>query len=72
LFGVICIASFSCRSDKIKQEAESKTREFFLTLKNEDEKGLARLYPGFSKIERYYKSDSCRIASATVKLGVGF
>jgi hypothetical protein len=54
----ICVFVFSCRSDKIKKEAETKTGEFFLMLKNEDEKGLARLYAGFSKFVQYYKSDS--------------
>jgi hypothetical protein len=70
LSGVICLAAFSCRSDKVKKEADAKTREFFLTLKNEDEKGLARLYPGFSKFEQYYKSDSGKIISTTEANGI--
>src|SRR5580698_5811688 len=55
---------------KAKKDAESKTRDFFLTLKSEDEKGLARLYPGFSKLEQYYKSDSGKIISTTEANGV--
>jgi len=61
----IYISGFSCQSNKLKKEAESKTREFFSILKYEDEKGLARLYPGFSKFEEYYKSDSGKIVSTT-------
>jgi hypothetical protein len=66
----ICLFALSCRPDKAKKEAESKTREFFLTLKNEDGKGLARLYPGFSKLEQYYKSDSGKIISTTEANGI--
>lgn len=49
----------------MKMEAESKAREFFRELKNEDEKTLARIYPGFDKLEQYYKSDSAEIVSTT-------
>jgi hypothetical protein len=66
----ICLFTLACRSDKAKKDAESKTRGFFLTLKSEDEKGLARLYPGFSKLEQYYKSDSGKIISTTEANGV--
>jgi hypothetical protein len=66
----ICVFAFSCRSDKIKKEAESKTSEFFFTLKNEDEKELAQLYPGFSKFEQYYKSDSGTIVSTIGANGI--
>ena len=66
----ICVFAFSCRSDKIKKEAESKTKEFFLSLKSEDKKGLARLYPGFCRFEEYYKSDSGKIVSTTEANGM--
>src|ERR1700748_2809995 len=65
----ICIFVFSCKSDKMKKEAESKTNEFFSDLKTDNEKGLARLYPGFSKFEQYYKSDSGKVISTTEKNG---
>jgi hypothetical protein len=70
LLCAICVFAFSCQPDKLKKEAESKTKEFFLTLKNEDERGLARLYPGFNKLEQYYKSDSGKIVSTTEANGV--
>lgn len=69
LFG-ICIFDLSCQSDKIKKEAESKTREFFVSLKNEDATGLKRLYPKFSKFDEYYKSDSGKIVSTIEANGI--
>jgi hypothetical protein len=52
------------------KEAEATTREFFFSLKNEDENGLVRLYRDFSKFEQYYKSDSGKIVSTTQSNGI--
>jgi hypothetical protein len=66
----IAFAAFSCRSDKVKREAEAKTREFFSALRNDDKRKLTVLYPGLSKLDPYYKSDSVKIVPATEANGV--
>ncbi len=61
----ICIAVFSCQSDKVKKEADLKTAEFFAALKKGDKIEVSRLYPGFRKFDEYYKSDSGKIILTT-------
>ena len=59
-----------CPENRSPKEAESKTREFFVSLKNEDATGLKRLYPDFSKFDEYYKSDSGKIVSTIEANGI--
>jgi hypothetical protein len=60
----------SCRSDKLKRDAEAKAREFFGLLHKEDEAQLARLYPGFGHFEEYYRSDSGAVVNTTESNGI--
>jgi len=68
--GAICISVYSCQSDKVKRDAEGKTREFFSALKNDDKRELVGLYARFDKLEQYYKSDSAAIVSTTEAKGI--
>lgn len=60
----------SCQSSRLKKEAELKAKDFFSALKDEDEKKLVMLYPGFQKFDTYFKSDSARINSTSEKNGL--
>jgi hypothetical protein len=54
----------------MKKEAEVKAKDFFSALKDEDEKKLMSLYPGFEKFDSYFKSDSARINLSSEKNGL--
>lgn len=60
LLGIICGFLLSC-DGKRKELSEVAVKEFFIAVKNENEGKMKDLYPDFSKIGAYYKSDEILI-----------
>lgn len=59
----VIILFMSCGPDKMKSEAEKKSKQFFNYLKQGDETKLADMYKGFKNLDTYYKSDSASVNS---------
>ncbi|MBZ0207568.1 MAG: hypothetical protein K8H89_14695 [Flavobacteriales bacterium] len=63
---LLCLASCvvlisSCSESKLKKEASATALQFFQAIRNSDEAKAAVLYPKFSNLTTYYKSDSALV-----------
>ena len=64
-FSFALIAVGCGKSEKVKN-AELVVKQFFGALKNSDSASLKALYPGFSKLPAFYKSDTITISDGEV------